>query len=91
MVDRADEVPPNAEEIENDPVSGEEALCLAWRLEPTHLSLSLPGRLVGNLGSVVRVLPRVVDDRQHGGPVSGAIATELVGHQTGRLRTLALQ
>jgi len=49
----ADKVTPHAEQVLDDCVSGEETLRLAWRLEPTHLSLSLPGRLVGDLRSVV--------------------------------------
>ena len=62
-------------------MNGEEALRLAWRLEPTHLSLRPAGRLVGDFRSVVGVLPRVVDDRRHGGSMSVSIAAQFVCNQ----------
>ena len=91
MVGRADEVPPNAEQILDDAMRGEESLRLAGRLEAAHLSLSLPGRLMGDFGTVVRVLPRIVPDGGHGGPMRCAIAPQLIGDQAQRLCTLALQ
>jgi len=72
-------------------MNGEEALRLSYRLEAAHLALSLPGRLMGDLRPVVDVLPSVMDDGGHGGPMSGAIASQLVGHQAVRLAALSLQ
>ncbi len=61
------------------------------RLEAAHLTLSLSARLMGDLGSVVGVLPRVVPDGGHGGPMRCAIAPQFVGHEQHRLCPLALQ
>src|SRR5829696_1735455 len=44
------------EEVGNLIVSGEEALGLAGRLEPLHLPLASPRRLVRILGSVIQML-----------------------------------
>ncbi len=84
-------MPPHAKQVLDDCVSGQEALCLAGRLEAAHLSLSLPGRLVGDLGAVVGVLPRIVPHGGHGGPMRCAIAPQFVGHEAHRLCALALQ
>ena len=91
VVGRAHEVPSNPEEVLDDSVNGEEALRLAWRLEPAHLSFALPGRLMGDLRSVVGVLHRIVDQGRHGDSMSGAIAPQLVGHQQQGLGSLTLQ
>ncbi len=91
VVGRVDEVPANAEQVPDDSVSGEESLRMAGRFEAAHLSLPLPGRLVGDLGSVVGVLPRVVPDGGHGGPMGCAVAPQFVSHQANRLCALALQ
>ena len=88
---RSKQVATDAEEILNDSVNGEEALRLTRRLEPPHLALPLPGRLVGDLRAVVGVLTRVVDDRRHGGPNSGAIASQFVRHQPVGFTPLSLQ
>ncbi len=84
VVGRAQEVPPNPEEVLDDSVNGEEALGLAWRLEPAHLSLSLSRRLMRDLRSVVGVPARVVDHRRHGAPPRCAVAPQLVGHEAQR-------
>ncbi len=91
MVSRAHEVPPNPEKVLDDSVNGEEALRLAWRLEPAHLSFPLPGRLVGDLRSVVGVLPRIVDNGGHGGSMSGAIAAQFVRNQPVGFHSLSFQ
>ncbi len=84
-------MPPNAEQVQDDSVSGEESLRLAGRLEAAHLSLSLAGRLMGDFGTVVRVLPRIVPDGGHGGSMRCPIAPQLVGHEQHRLCPLAFQ
>ena len=84
-------MPPNTDQFLDGSGRGKESLCLAGRLEAAHLSLSLAGRLVGDFGSVVRVLPRIVPDGGHDGPMRCAIIPQLVGHQAQRLCTLTLQ
>lgn len=91
MVGGTDEVPPDAEQVLDDSVSGEEALRPTGRLEAAHLWLSLPGELVGDRGSIVGVLPRVVHNRRHGGPTSSAVASEFVGDEASWFAALALQ
>ena len=56
MVSRPQEVSTDAEEILHDPVNRREPLELSGRLETPHLALPLTRRLVGDLGSIVRVM-----------------------------------
>ena len=91
VVGRIHEVPPNPEQVLDDPVNREESLRLTGRLEPAHLSLSLARRLVGDLRSVVRVLRRIMDDRRHCAPPCSAVDPQLVGHQPPRFAALAFQ
>ena len=56
MMSRFQSVPSESEEIQNETVNSKESLSLSGGLEPSHLSLSLPGRLVRDLRSIVRVL-----------------------------------
>lgn len=65
MIGGAHAVPTDAEEIQNDALNREEALCLSRRLETSHLPFPLSSRLMGKIRPVVGVLPRVVDDRWH--------------------------
>ena len=46
MMHRFQAVPRESEKIQNKTVNGEEELGLSWRLETSHLSFSLPGRLM---------------------------------------------
>ena len=46
MVNRFQSVPRQSEEIQNDTVNREEELSLPWRLEPSHLTFPLSGRLM---------------------------------------------
>ena len=77
-------------DILHDAVDGRKALKLAGRLEAPHLAFPLPGRLMRDLGAVVRVPIRTVDDGGHGG-ARQRIAAELVRDETARLATLSLQ
>lgn len=54
---RVHQVWANSEEILHDAVNGEEALRVAGRPIARHLALALPGRLTGELDSIVLVLP----------------------------------
>ncbi len=60
-------------------------------LEPSHLSLALACRLVGDFRPIVRIWLGAVDDRRHDGPVSHAVASQLVGDQPPGRATLTLQ
>jgi len=62
VVGGSQHMPADAEQIQDDSVDGEESLRLSSGLEPSHLSLSLPGWLVGDFRPVVGVAPGVVDD-----------------------------
>jgi hypothetical protein len=66
----------HSEEILYEAVHGRETLHLSGRLEAPHLALALARRLMGNLGSIVRVLVRGVDHRRHHGPTSRRIGGE---------------
>ena len=56
VVSRPQEVSTDSEEILHDTVNRREPLELSARLETPHLALPLTRRLVGDLGSIVRVL-----------------------------------
>jgi hypothetical protein len=51
----------------NSTVNVQEALRLVWRSEASHLTLPLSGRLMRDLGTVVRVGGGVVHDEGHEG------------------------
>jgi hypothetical protein len=62
VVGWAQQVPSDPEEIQDNSVDRQESLRLSGRLEPSHLSLPLPIRLVGDLCTIVGVSAGVVDD-----------------------------
>ena len=86
MVSRPQEVSTDSEEILDDTVSRREPLELSGRRETLPLALPLTRRLVGDLGSIVRVLIRDVDDGRHHGAARGGVGAQLVGDQSSRRR-----
>ena len=58
---RPQQVPAHSKEILHDAVYGREALYVGGRLEAPHLPFALARRLMGDFGSIVRVL--AVQDR----------------------------
>ena len=72
-------------------VGGEEALNLAGRLEPLHLSFSPSGRLMRILSSVIQsfVLPML--DARHDLPLCRTVAGKLVGDHDAWRPALPLQ
>jgi len=62
-------------------VNGREALQMARRLETAHLALALSGRLMRDLGVVVRVPIGAVDHGRHHRTACGRVAAELVRNQ----------
>ena len=69
-----------AKQIVNGAMDGEKALGVAWGLEPTHRSLPLPGRRVGQLGAVIQPFVRaVLDDAGNQFLASRFVAFKRVG------------
>ena len=64
---------------------------LSRGLEPSHLSLPLPRRLVGDFRPIVFVLLGAVNDGRHDTPVSCGITPQLVGDQPPGRAALSLQ
>ena len=91
MVSGPQEVSTDAEEILHDTVNRREPLELSGRLETPHLALPLTRRLVGDLGSIVRVLISDVDHGRHHGAARGGIGAQLVGDQSSRDTALGFQ
>ena len=73
MVSQPQEVSTDSEEILRDTVNRREPLELSGRLETPHLALPLTRRLVGDLGSIVRVLISDVDHGRHHGAARGGV------------------
>lgn len=64
MTTSLQQVTTDSEEVQDEPVNGQESLRLSGRFELPHLSLALPRRFVGDLRSVVLILVCTVG---HGG------------------------
>ena len=88
---RPPEVSTDSDEMLHDPVNRREPLELSGRREPPHLALPLTRRLVGDLGSIVRVLIGDVDHRRHHGAARGGVGAQLVGDQSSRDTALIFQ
>jgi len=71
----------DTKEILHEAVHREKSLRLCRGLEPPHLPLALSRRLMRDLGSIVRVLPRAVWDGWHHGTVRRRIAPQFVRDQ----------
>ena len=65
MMSGPQQMAPKPEEILDHAMDRGEPLEMSDRLEAAHLTLPLPGRLVGNFRPVVRVLVCAVDDGRH--------------------------
>ena len=70
---------PDSKEILHNSVYRRKPLHVGGRLEAPHLALPLTCRLVGDLGSIVRVLIRDVDHGRHYGAARGGVGAQLVG------------
>ena len=69
----------------------QEPLCVGGRREAAHLALPLVRGLVRDLGTIVRVLGRVMGDQGHDVPMCDTVAAQLVSHETRRFLSLTLQ
>ena len=81
MESRPQEVSTDSEEILHDTVNRREPVELSGGLETPHLALPLTRRLVGDLGSIVRVLISDVDHGRHHDAGRGGVGAQLVGDQ----------
>ena len=79
------------EEVVDPVMGGQEALCLAKRLEPRHLPLPPSRRLVRGLRPLVQPLVLSVLDRGHHSALSRSIARQLVGHHDTRRLALPFE
>ncbi len=91
VVNRPQEVSADTEEILYHAVYGREALQMGSRLEAAHLTLALLGRLMRDLGTVVRVPIGAVAHRRHHRAACCRVAAELVCDQPSWDTTLALE
>ena len=66
-MDGPQEVAADPKEILDGSMHREKPLRLGSGFEPAHLTLPLPGRLVGDFRPIVRVLVRAVDHGRHHG------------------------
>ena len=82
---------PDSKEILHNSVYRREPLHVGGRLEAPHLALPLTRRLVGDLGSIVRVLISDVDYGRHHGAARGGVGAQLVGDQSSRNTALGFQ
>ncbi len=81
----------HAEEIEDEGLDREKPLRVRGGLEPAHLALALPGRLVGDFRPIVRVPVRAVSHRRHHRAAGGWVTGQLVGDRSSRDTALAFQ
>ena len=91
MVSRPQEVSTDSEEILHGTVNRREPLELSGRLETPHLALPLTRRLVGDLGSIVRVLISDVEHGRHHDAGRGGAGAQRVGDQSSRDTALGFQ
>ena len=88
---RAQQVSADPKQILHTTMHRQEALRVSDRLEPAHLALALPRRLMRDLRSVVLVLLRAVYDRRHHGAVCRGVAAQLIRNQPARRPALIFQ
>ena len=81
VVHRLEEVAADAKEILHESMDREKPLRLRGGLEPAHLALALPRRLMLHLRSIVLVLPRAVHHRRHHRAMRRGVAAQPVGDQ----------
>ena len=81
MMTRLQQMPADAEEVLDKSMHGQESLRLTWRFELSHLSFSLPRRLVRDFGAIILVLLGAMDYGWHDAAKRRRIASQLVGDQ----------
>ena len=91
MVPRPEQMSPDSKESLHNSVYRRKPLHVGGRREAPHLALPLTRRLVGALGSIVRVLISDVDYGRYHGAVRGGGGAQLVGDQSSRDTALGFQ
>ena len=82
---RSEQMAADTKEVLDRSVNREEPLRVGSRFELAHLTLPLPGRLVGDFRPIVRVLVRAVDHRWHHGAAGCWITAQFGGDQSLRI------
>jgi len=78
VVSSPQEVTSDTEEVEHKAVHRQKSLRVLGRLEPSHLSLALSGRLMGHFRSIILILCGAVNNRGQDRAVGGRIAAHRV-------------
>ena len=87
----AHEMSRDCKQVSHRAVNRQESLRLTHRLETAHRTFALPRRLMGKLGSIVRVLTRVMERVRHHLAMRGSVASEFVGDKAPRRSALLLE
>ena len=90
-MDGPQEVAADTKEILHGSVHREKPLRVRGGLEPPHLALPLPRRLVGDFRPIVRVLVRAVDHGRHHDAAGRWVTAQFVGDQSSRDTALSFQ
>ena len=90
-MDGPQEVAADTKENVDRSVHREKPLRVGSRCESAHLTLPLPGRLVGDFRPIVRVLVRAVDHGRHHGAAGRGVTAQFVGDQSSRDTALSFQ
>ena len=86
---RCYQVAAQVEEVRDSGVHADESLCLNHGLEPSHPPLSYPGRLMRQLGPIVRVPTGIVRSVRQQLAAGHRITSQLVRHYSSWLTTEA--
>ena len=87
----AHEMSRDCKQVSHRAVNRQESLRLAHRFEAAHRTFALPRRLMGKLGSIVRVLTRVMERVRHHLAMRGSVASEFIGDKPPRRSALLLE
>src|SRR5262249_4803909 len=81
VMDSSHPVSTATEKIVDRTLSRKKLLGLSRRFEATHLTLSLPRRLMRDLGSIIRTLVLAMDNTAQQLSACDSIAAQLIGHE----------
>ena len=84
MMDGSEEMAADTKQILDGSMHRKEPLRVNSRLEPAHLTLSLPSRLMGDFDPIVRVLVCAVDHGRHYGAAGRGVTAQFVRDQSSR-------
>ena len=78
------QVSATAKQVVDGTMNGEKTLSMSWRLEASHLALSLPSRLMRNLSPIIQVSVLAMGDTGQQLPARHSIAAQLIGDKETR-------